>query len=455
MILEPGNREQFRNKTIAVIGAARSGLAAAEVLQNLGARVRIYDNRSADDLIGEIQAVNALGLTPRIGNTPINYDELDLIVTSPGVRKSSPVLLEGLEHGVKIVSEIEIAYQVAEAPILAVTGTNGKTTTTVLLAEMLRASGFQTWLGGNVAAGDLSMPLVSAAIAAPKSGAIAAEISSFQLEWIADFRPKVAALLPITADHEDRQSPEEYALAKWRIFENQDETDYAIITRAFEGSPRLSGVHSDVRFFGVHDTMDDLNDYISPQLVKLPGRHNLENILCAAMMADAFGAQHSAINTVASEFKGVVHRLEYVTEIDGVRYINNSMCTNLDAFEKSLEAVPESKVLIVGGVFKGSNLVPLVRSVIENNVREAILIGRSGPAIAEALTHASFTHFKMADSLTDAVELSRQAARTGDVVMLAPACASFDWFKDFEDRGNQFKAAVLAQLSRRISGDQT
>ena len=212
---------EFENKTVAVLGLARSGLACAEVLTQLGARVRLYDAKPADQLEYAIAAANALGLTPRVGDVPVNYGELDYLITSPGVRKDAPVLQEAVAAGVPVLGEIEAAYRIARAPILAITGTNGKTTTTVLLGEMLKAAGIETYIAGNIAAGDLAMPLIKAAYLAGPDAAIVAEISSFQLEWISTFRPKVAALLNITPDHGDRQTWEEYVAAKWRIFENQ------------------------------------------------------------------------------------------------------------------------------------------------------------------------------------------------------------------------------------------
>ena len=212
---------EFEGKTVAVLGLARSGLACAEVLTQLGARVRLYDAKPADQLEDAIAAANALGLTPRVGDVPVNYGELDYLITSPGVRKDAPVLQNAVAAGVPVLGEIEAAYRIARAPILAITGTNGKTTTTVLLGEMLKAAGIETYIAGNIAAGDLAMPLIKAAYLAGPDAAIVAEISSFQLEWISTFRPKVAALLNITPDHQDRQTWEEYVAAKWRIFENQ------------------------------------------------------------------------------------------------------------------------------------------------------------------------------------------------------------------------------------------
>jgi len=363
-----------------------------------------------------------------------------------------------------VLGEIEAAYRIARAPILAITGTNGKTTTTLLLGEMLKAAGIETYIAGNIAAGDIALPLIEAAYAAPPDAAIVAEISSFQLEWISTFRPKVAALLNITPDHGDRQSWDEYVAAKWRIFENQTKYDFAIISDKFMLSYEkrgkallwefgrdssdeymayeMNGVLS-VEFGGLdpvypreHRIIADLSE------IRLPGAHNIENILAAAAMATAFGVGIEPIRQVATTLTGVVHRLEYVETIDGVRYVNNSMCTNAAAFEKSLEALPEPKVVIAGGVFKGGDVSELANAVLKNSVKALVLIGRSAPEIEAAAQAAGCEAVYRAGTLRDAVTAAAGLAEAGDTVLLAPACASFDMFADFEDRGEQFKAAV-------------
>jgi len=369
------------------------------------------------------------------------------------------VLQEAVKAGVPILGEIEAAYRIAQAPILAITGTNGKTTTAVLLGEMLQAAGIETYIAGNIAAGDLAMPLIKAAHLAAPDAAIIAEISSFQLEWISTFRPKVAALLNITPDHGDRQTWEEYVAAKWRIFENQTSDDFAVLNADMPPRERLQ---AKIWEFGL-DASDEYMVYSFGESivvefsqrapvqyyelckvseVKLPGQHNIENICAAAAMATAFGVGVEPIRRVATTFAGVVHRLEYVDTIKGVRYVNNSMCTNVDAFQKSLEALPESKVVIAGGVFKGGDLAPIAEAIAKNNVRALVLIGKSAPEIETAALAAGYEAVYRAGPIADAVEKAASLAQAGDTVLLAPACASFDMFKDFEDRGNQFKSEV-------------
>ena len=478
---------EFKNKTIAVVGLARSGLACCRVLTQLGATVIPCDGKPAEALTDALAEVAALGLTPIVGGASLDYSVLDYVITSPGVWKTAAVLQDAVAAGVPVLGEIEAAYRIARAPILAITGTNGKTTTTLLLGEMLKAAGIETYIAGNIAAGDIALPLIEAAYAAPPDAAIVAEISSFQLEWISTFRPKVAALLNITPDHGDRQPWEEYVAAKFRIFENQTEDEAGIYNTTLldfgagsdeilDGLDNVSMAAKVVLWSFDSEPQDWDCDrkvwcsekaiYVSPSQVsilsqsalelsppttelcgiadvKLPGAHNLENIMAAAAMATAFGVGIEPIRKVATTFTGVVHRLEYVETIDGVRYVNNSMCTNAAAFEKSLEALPEPKVVIAGGVFKeGGDVSELANAVLKNSVKALVLIGRSAPEIEAAARAAGYEAVYRAGTLRDAVTAAAGLVEAGDTVLLAPACTSLDMFRDFEDRGEQFKAAV-------------
>ena len=455
---------EFKSKTIAVVGLARSGLACCRVLTQLGATVIPCDGKPAEALTDALAEVAALGLTAVVGGAPLDYSILDYVVTSPGVRKDAAVLQNAVAAGVPVLGEIEAAYRIARAPILAITGTNGKTTTTLLLGEMLQAARIETYIAGNIAAGDIALPLIEAAYAAPPDAAIVAEISSFQLEWISTFRPKVAALLNITPDHGDRQTWKEYVAAKWRIFENQTEDDFAAVPEEDSAGVHLYPDHllnaevwafggdADIRQVYVRDHTVIVeggpsglwNKICEVAEIKLPGKHNLENVMAAAAIATAFGVGIEPIRQVVTTFTGVVHRLEYVETIDGVRYVNNSMCTNAAAFEKSLEALPEPKVVIAGGVFKGGDVATLADAVVKNNVKALVLMGRSAPEIEKAARAAGYEAVYRAGTLIEAVTTAAGLAEAGDTVLLAPACASFDMFADFEDRGEQFKAAVRA-----------
>lgn len=423
---------EFKGKTVAVVGLARSGLACCEVLTALGADVVAWDGKPAGELAEAAEFLQTLGLSPVTGGAALEYDRLEYVVTSPGVRRDAPVLQKAVAAGVPVLGEIEAAYRIARAPILAITGTNGKTTTTVLLGEMLRAAGRQTFVAGNIAAGDIAQPLIKAAFEAPADAVIVAEISSFQLEWISTFRPKVAALLNITPDHGDRQTWNEYVAAKWRIFEFQTPDDFAVVREDLIPPMGWPHFQAQVLTFGFQALPE----------IALPGAHNAQNVHAASLMAQAFGIGPDPIRHAARTFPGVVHRLESVDTVGGVKYVNNSMCTNADAFEKSLQALPEPKVVILGGVWKGGDLYPLATAVVENSVRAAVLIGRSAPEIEAALRAAGYSAVVRAGTMPEAVAEGARRAHPGDIVLLAPACASFDQFRDFEDRGDRFKAEV-------------
>jgi len=433
---------EFENAKIAVVGLGRSGLACAEVLTALGATVRIYDSKPPVQIAAGIEAAAKFGAGVYAADEPIDLAWVDIVVTSPGVPKSSPQLQRAVDARVRVIGEIEAAYRIAKAPIVGITGTNGKTTTTVLVGEMLRAAGRNAFVGGNIAAGDIALPLIKAAHEAAMDDIIVAEISSFQLEWIDRFQPKVGAILNITPDHADRQTWDEYVAAKWRMFENQTADDLAVISDDLAVDPHAAAVRSKIARFGPSEAVDIVESILPVSEVKLPGRHNLDNLAAAILMVRAFDVDDAAVAQVAREFGGVVHRLETVLSIDGVRYINNSMCTNVDAFDKSLAALPEPKVVIMGGVFKGDDASPLARSVIDHGVRGVVLIGKSALMLGDAFKTAGYTNIKVAESISSAVAVASSMAIPGDTVMLAPACASFDMFKDFEDRGDQFKQAV-------------
>jgi UDP-N-acetylmuramoylalanine--D-glutamate ligase len=452
---------------------ARSGLAAAEVLTERGARVTLYDSGAAEKLAQPLAWAAERGIAARPATDRV--DDCDIVVTSPGVRKTASVLVDAVERGIPVWGEIEAAYRIARAPILAITGTNGKTTTTAMLGEMCRAGGYETFIGGNIAAGDLAMPLIRAAHRAGHDAVIVAEISSFQLEWAPTFRPKAAAILNITVDHYDRQTWDEYVSSKWNIFANQGVGDVAVLRSdvprpedvtlplpaASEGlSTNFAMTMSEQ---GVITSVDWNQVTVLSESIKkrrvvvyfdllgqpawinkllIPGEHNKENAVAAAWMAWAFGISREAILRAATEFKGVVHRLEYVATIDGVRYINNSMCTNNVAFARSLDAIDGPKVVLAGGVYKGGDMTDLLDAATGDSVKELVLFGKSGPELEAAVRERGFDRVQRVETIADALSVARGLAADGDTVMLSPACASFDQFRDFEDRGDTFKRLV-------------
>jgi UDP-N-acetylmuramoylalanine--D-glutamate ligase len=449
----------FDGKSIAVIGMARTGLAVAEVMRELGARVVIYDKKDASQLAEAIEFAEGIGAEVRAGTDSVDLDGIDLVVPSPGVPKGMPVFSEAEKRGIEVISEIELAYRLSKAPIIAITGTNGKTTTTVLTGQIMMADGRDTYIAGNVVAGDIRLPLVTAAHRASCESVIVAEISTFQLEWITSFKPKVAMLLNVTSDHMDRHaSVEEYAGLKARIFENQSEDDYAVINaeNPFTASlaPSLKGhvlkfarkteveqggfVRGDdlvVRLGGTETVVCKRSD------IPLRGEHNVENVLAASCAALALGAKPESILKAVREFKPVEHRLEPVAVVDGVEYINNSMCTNVDAAVRSVEAIDEPQIVIAGGKDKGSDYT-LLGEAFKRKAKHVVLIGADAGLIEAATLKAGFRAISHADSMLEAVEKARSLAVPGDVVVLTPGCASFDMFNSFEHRGQVFKEIV-------------
>ena len=457
--------ETFTNQHIAVIGLAATGLAAARVLRDRGARVRVYDTKLEAELSAEnVAGARALGdgVELALGTAEIDWAATDLVVPSPGVPRGVSVLREAQRRGVPVLGEIEMAYRLARAPILAITGTNGKTTTTALVGAICRAAGRQTWIAGNIAEDEgKRLPLIQAAAEAPEDGVIVAEISSFQLEWVERFRPRVGAWLNISNDHRDRYADfDEYAGCKARLFAAQEAGDTAVVNaddaevlRSVDGvgsgarllfsleKPLKIGAWRDEDMLRARMPQGAETALLSVDDLPIPGRHNIANALAAAAMTLAFGIGVEAVREGIRGFAGVAHRMELVREIKGVRYVNNSMCTNPAAVAASLEAAGAPVIAILGGKHKGGDLSGLAHAVRER-ARHAVLIGVSAPVIADALRSVGMMEVELAETLPEAVQRAARAARPGDTVMLIPGCASFDMFTGFEHRGQVFRDAV-------------
>jgi UDP-N-acetylmuramoylalanine--D-glutamate ligase len=469
-------QSDFIGKKAHVIGMARSGQSAAEILIWLGARVTMHDQKDRTKLFASPDKpalvgdwAEDVGIQIKCGDEA--YDgitEADFVVTSPGVPETCIGIEKARTAGIPTLPEIELAYRVALCPILAITGTNGKTTTTALVGGMLRCDGMNVFIAGNIVAGDIRLPLTAAAFKAKPTDVIVAEISSFQLEMISSFKPKIAALLNISGDHMDRYTGiESYAQAKSRIFEYQDETDFAVLNALDPAVMRLaSGIRSNVWQFssgsevreGTYARGSEVwqKTSMGDELVcdtagmKLRGKHNLENVLAASAMALAFGASKECVAKTLETFSPPEHRLEPVAEIKGVEFLNNSMCTNVDAAVRSLEAIGRPAVVIAGGKDKGSEYGPLGES-FKVYAKHVVLIGKDASLIEAAARLAGFESITHANSMKNAVEAAWQHASFGDTVILSPGCASFDMFKDFEDRGEQFKVAVMALKAQEES----
>jgi UDP-N-acetylmuramoylalanine--D-glutamate ligase len=456
----------FAGRRVAVVGLAATGLATARVLRDRGAVVTVYDGKPEEKLdAARVAEASALeGVTLALGRDEADWNATDLVVPSPGVPRYAPVLEEAVRRGVPVLGEIEVAYRLAKAPILAITGTNGKTTTTALLGAICREAGLKTWVAGNIAEdAGVRLPLIQAAVEAPAGGVIVAEISSFQLEWVEQFRPKVAAWLNISPDHMDRHNGmDEYARAKSNVFRVQTKDDWAVLN----GDDRLvmkygHGVGCGRRWvFALTELPPYANTYrdsgrllaetalgtvdvIGIDQIPIPGLHNVANVMAASSMALALGVEVEAIRGAVSSFRGVTHRMEFVRHVRGVRFINNSMCTNPAAVAASVAAVAAPLVAIAGGMHKGGDLADMAKALAAK-ARHVVLIGVSAPEIADALRAAGLNAAEQAKTLPDAVERAAAVARPGETVMLVPGCASFDMFTGFEQRGQVFRDAVNA-----------
>lgn len=447
---------ELKDKRVLVVGAGKSGLAVASFLTNKGARVVLADSSTPVYPGGELERLAASGVSLSLGGYPeVKQDNFDLVVMSPGIPLSVEPARLALEHGIELTGEMELAYRFSSAPLVAITGTNGKTTTTTLLGEIFKNAGKNTLVGGNI-----GNPLVTEVERYNREDMIVAEVSSFQLETTSTFKPKVALILNITPDHLDRhKTMEGYVDAKAKIFANQQPGDFTVLNHDDPLTAALAGrSRARVIFFSrrtevtegvfvkegrIMARLGGNEEFICRQdEIGIPGAHNLENALAAVAAAKALGVETTSLAHTLKTFKGVAHRLEFVAEINGVRYINDSKGTNPDASIKALEAYPEKVVLIAGGKNKGSDF-GLFAEKVKERARVLVVLGQSATAIAEAARDRGFENILYANDFKDAVLLAHRAARPGEIVLLSPACASWDMFKSFEERGDLFKELVF------------
>jgi UDP-N-acetylmuramoylalanine--D-glutamate ligase len=442
----------LQGRKVLVVGLARTGLATVKFLKTKGSIVSTTEMRPKEEMKEAIQELEGMDIPMEWGgHRTETFLKPDLIVVSPGVDLSIEPIQKALKKGIRVISEIELACHFIHIPIIAVTGTNGKTTTTLLIGEMLKEEGKRVGVGGNV--GD---PLILFADGGSRWEVLVVEISSFQLEAIEDFRPRFSVLLNITEDHLDRYLRyEDYIEAKVRIFSNQNSGDVAVLNR---DDPIVMKHGAKVKakkvFFSLEERLDE-GAFSSDQnillrfgekeedysLVKTPlkGIHNVENMMAALTTARIFGCSKKAIEAVLGRFEGLEHRLEFVREIEGIRFYNDSKGTNVGSVVKSLQSFSEPIILIAGGKDKKGDLTPL-RELIQSRVKRLILIGEAKERMGREL--GGLTDMVMARNLEEAVTFAYQAAKRGEVVLLSPACSSFDMFKDYKERGKVFKEAV-------------
>jgi UDP-N-acetylmuramoylalanine--D-glutamate ligase len=459
---------EVAGKKVLVIGAARSGIACARFLARRGAKVALNDAKPIEKWSTEALALKSEGVGCLPGDVPgWLLDQLDLVVISPGVPTNAIPIRYAERAGAEVIGEIELASRYLKGRIVAITGSNGKTTTTTLIGEILKDAGLPTQVGGNI-----GTPLITLVESSRDDGWTVVETSSFQLETIKEFHPSVAVVLNVTPNHMDRyESFTDYAAAKHRIFMNQGPGDVAILNADDDVvSSWAAGLRAHVARFSVRQQLPEglfLRDreivsrtktaekvLMTRNEMRLRGLHNVENVLAALAAGLACGAAPESMRQTIKDFAPVEHRLEFVSEIEGVKFYNDSKATSVDATLKALEAFADDNgkiVLILGGRGKKAPYAPLA-SLVREKARKLILLGEDAQSIANEL--GSHAPIERANDMKEAVALSFRAAEPGDVVLLAPACASFDMFESFEHRGKVFKEEV-SSLEFHVSSSRT
>ncbi len=450
--------EELRKKRVTVVGGARSGLAVARLLRKAGAEVFLTEQQPAPP--GLEATLEELGVRYEFGGHTPRALEADLMVISPGVPSTAPLVQQARRIGLPVYSEIEVASWFCRAPIVAITGTNGKTTTTSLIGYIFRRAGRRTIVAGNI-----GYPFSDYVLDTTPDDVVVLEVSSFQLDHVATFRPRVSVLLNITPDHLDRYNYNfnEYAQSKFRIFANQRDADVLVynhdddlIRMAAERAHRKRGL----RVLGFSQRTElpagafVRDGYLILRIeqqeevlmhaneLALRGRHNLYNSLAAAVAARVMEVRNDVVRESLASFEGVPHRLEFVRELDGVRYVNDSKATNVNAVWYALESFSCPIVLIAGGRDKGNDY-SVLKPLVKEKVRALVAIGESADKLLRELGPL-VPHAVKAQSMEEAIQYARVFAEPGDVVLLSPACASFDMFENYEDRGDTFRRLVMS-----------
>ncbi len=453
-------REFLKEKRVVVIGFGRSGQAAVKLLLKCGARVIVSESKPLDYFSEEL--INSFvrdGVAFEVGHAEALLSSADLVVVSPGVPKE--VYKICIRKDIPVIGELELAWQCLPRELkentVAITGTNGKTTTTAMCGEMLRLSGYKTFIGGNY-----GIPLSDLVVKGAKVEKVVLEVSSFQLETIETFSPRIGVLLNITPDHLDRYSSfEEYAYYKYRLFEYQGREDFSILPLreawfhkyrplvrgkiiyfAEEPFPGKGAFLKEEKELVIRLDEEEVYDFSS---FKLCGMHNRLNCAAAALSARLIGARKEAVSELIDTFVGFSHRMEYIASFAGVDFINDSKATNVDATLKALESLSGSVILIMGGRFKGGKY-EVLRPQIKAKVKTLILMGEARERLGEELEGVVET--KYAKNLKEAFQLALKASKPGDVILLSPGCASFDEFKNYEERGEAFRRLVLEEAPR-------
>lgn len=451
------NLENMKNKKVLVVGLGKSGIAAAQAMLRLEAEVHIQDAKKEENVDLQLRAfLKEKGATCYFGCMPADMGYFDMVILSPGVSPELPFIQEAKEKGAEIIGELEIAYRIGSGNYVAITGTNGKTTTTTLVGEIFKAAERKTFVVGNI-----GVAVISASIDAPEDAWLVTETSSFQLETTKYFKPAVSAILNLTPDHLDRHhTMEAYGAAKAMIFANQKADGYTVLNADDPACYKLAGKNCQAKVvpfsrtktleFGafvkdgqivIKNEAGELVSFCNADELKIIGSHNLENALAAAAICYFAGIEADVIADVLRTFGGVEHRIEYCGMVEGVKYYNDSKGTNVDAAVTALRAIGKNIILIAGGDGKGQDFAPFIAG-FNGSVKHMLLLGKDAPLLQEAADRAGFTDYFRCKDMDEAVRKAYDMAAEGDTVLLSPACASWDMYKNYEQRGDHFKECV-------------
>ncbi|MBR2286809.1 MAG: UDP-N-acetylmuramoyl-L-alanine--D-glutamate ligase [Clostridia bacterium] len=448
---------EFADKKVLVVGMARSGVAAAKLLASAGIDVTINDSKSAQELGDALKPLEGYAMDRQLGKAAMECLEgKDILVLSPGIPDKAAFVVKAKEMGIRVIAEIELAYEMSDGEMVAITGTNGKTTTVTLLNQIFLDAGFRSQAVGNI-----GYPYAEGVMGEKAGDRYVCECSSFQMETVDGFHPRAAALLNITEDHLNRHGTmAEYTRLKMRMFEKQTEADYAVFNA---DDPALAGLDGQVRsrtlFFSRKGEVENgcflrgdtvvfrldgkETEIIDRREIYIPGPHNLENAMAAICLAMVSGISAESMAHTLRTFQGVEHRIEFTRELRGVRYYNDSKGTNVDSTVCAVRTMDRPTVIILGGSDKHCDFTPLAKSMLASDkIREAVLIGVTAQQIEDTLKTNGFTAITRASSMEDAVERATKLSSEGWNVLLSPACASFDMFHDYEERGRIFKEIV-------------
>lgn len=445
----------FKDKRVLVMGIGVSGLSAIKALNKYGAKIIVTDSKNEMDLKDILDSIKYISFEKILGDKEVDLSKIELIVKSPGIPPNSKILIEAKELGIKVINDIELGYILSSTRnIIGITGTNGKTTTTTLIGKILKNANLNPHIAGNIGRGFLEEVINS-----KKNDYFVLELSSFQLEDIDIFNPRVALILNISPDHLNwHGNYENYIKSKKKIFKNQSSEDYIVlnyddpIVRSFEEE-----INSNILWFSLNTYLEKgiylksnniiYNDGIEETIIlnckdlKIIGRHNLENILGALAISIILGVDTKTIKDTLEKFKGVEHRLEFVDEIRHIKFFNDSKGTNPNASIKAIEAIDGDIILIAGGYEKKSNFNELI-NFIKSKVKYLILLGDTKYRIRDTAFKHDYKSVKIVNNMKEAVQLSYNLAKEKDTILLSPACASWDMYKNFEDRGRDFKRLV-------------